>query len=139
MELPEEFLKNRLYENASDDKKLSKEDVDNYFKDYLDDVKWSIIQKRIVKENEVKVEHRDVNDAAKGLIRGQFGASPQFADQLEQNIDEFANNYLSAEEGKNYRQIYSKLINDKVFEVLKGKVSIKEKSISADDFSKLSL
>ena len=138
MELPEEFLKKRLYENTSSDEKLTKEDVDDYFKDYLNDVKWSLIQNRVAKDNQIKVEHPEVIEAAKSLIRSQFGASQQFAEQLEQNIEQFANNYLSTEEGKNYRQLYNKLLNDKISEVLKGKVSIKEKSTSADDFTKLS-
>ena len=137
IELPETFLKERLYENAQTDEKLTIEDIDTHFPDYLNDVKWSLIQNRMVKENDVKVEHTDVVENAKNLIRAQFGASPQFASQLEPNIEEFANNYLSAEEGKNYRQLYSKLINDKIFEILKEKASIKEKSITADDFSKL--
>jgi len=139
IELPEKFLKDRLYENAKQDEKLTNEDVDNYFEDYMKDVKWSLIQGRLMKENDVKVEHTDVVEEAKILIRKQFGASPQFAEQLESSIDEFANNYLSAEEGKNYRQLYNKLTIDKIFSLLKEKVSIKEKSISADDFSKLSI
>jgi trigger factor len=139
IELPENFLKERLYENAAQDEKLTTEDVDNYFEDYLKDIKWSLIQNRLIKENEIKVEHTDVVEEAKNMIRKQFGASPQFAEQLESSIDEFANNYLSAEEGKNYRQLYNKLTVDKVFLLLKEKVSIKEKNISADDFGKLSV
>ncbi len=139
MELPEGFLKNKLYGSTSLDEKLTREDVDNYFSEYLNDVKWSIIQNRIVKDSGVKVEHTEVVEAAKGLIRSQFGASPQFSEQLEENIEQFADNYLRAEEGKNYRQLYNKLINDRIFEALKVKVNIKEKSISADDYSKLSL
>lgn len=139
MELPEDFLKNKLYDNASADEKLTREDIDDYFGEYLNDVKWSIIQNRIVKDSDVKVEHPEVIDAAKGLIRSQFGASPQFSEQLDENIEQFADNYLRAEEGKNYRQLYNKLINDRILEVLKEKVSIKEKSISADDYGKLSL
>ncbi|MEQ9426072.1 MAG: trigger factor [Cyclobacteriaceae bacterium] len=139
IELPEEFLKSKLIERTKTDEELTSEYIEEHFDDYLKDIKWSLFQNRIIKEADLKVEHEEVVEKAKELIRQQFGASPQFADQLEGSIDQFAQNYLTAEEGKNYRQLYSNLIGEKVFDNLKEKVSIKEKSISAEDFSKLEL
>ncbi|MDA0196337.1 MAG: trigger factor [Bacteroidetes bacterium] len=137
IQLPEAFLKSKLVDRSKNDEQLTEDYINEHFSDYMNDVKWSLFQNRIIKKNNLKVEHEEVVEKSKELIRRQFGASPQFAEQLESSIDQFAHNYLTAEEGKNYRQLYSNLINQKVFESLKSHVKAKEKSISAEDFSKL--
>jgi len=144
VQLPEAFLKSKLVDRSKNDEQLTEDYINEHFPNYINDVKWSLFQNRIIKENNLKVEHDEVTEKSKELIRKQFGSSPQFAEQLESSaeqlessIDQFAQNYLTAEEGKNYRQLYSNLINQKVFESLKNKVKAKEKSISAEYFGKL--
>jgi trigger factor len=53
-------------------------------------------------------------------------------------MNNYANQYLSQDNGRNYVQEYEQLLAEKVLVKLKEKMTIVEKSISAEDFKNLS-
>lgn len=132
IDLPDEFLKKwllRTNENITEDL------LDLEYESYARELKWSLIRNKIVKDQEIKVEHEDVNNEAKELIKRQFAGSglPEMNDQL----DTFANNYLQAENGENYMKVFNQLQTNKVLEFIKSEGSVKEKLVSLDEFRKL--
>ena len=52
-------------------------------------------------------------------------------------MDAFADNYLQAENGQNYMRLYQELRDDRVYDLAKEKVSVKEKKVSVDEFKKI--
>jgi trigger factor len=132
---PEEFLKKWL--SVSNEAKVSKEDIDKEFPNYLKELKWSLIKKRITEENNIKVEHADVINKTKELIQAQFGM--RISPELEKNMDNFADNYLKANEGENYMRIYNQLQSESIFSFLKTQFTLQEKKIKPKEFQKLVL
>ncbi|SMD37181.1 trigger factor [Reichenbachiella faecimaris] len=131
MELPDTFLKKWL--EVSNKNNLTKEQIDQDYPLYANDLKWSLIKNKISKDSEIKVEHEEVVEEAKNMIRVQFG-SMGMSDAMEQNIDSFADNYLKGEEGQNYMKLNEKVFNDKVMAYIRANISIKAKEVTADEY-----
>jgi trigger factor len=131
---PDEFLKNWLIE--SNEGKLSREEVEKHYEDYLKDMKWDLISTRIAEDNDIKVEHSDVIGKAKEMIVEQLGG-PAVAEQLRDNLDQFANNYLQGEDGKNYMRVYNQVMFEKVIKHVKENITVTEKKVDVEEFKKL--
>ena len=132
IELPDEFLKKWLLKTNEN---LTEELLDLEYGTYAKELRWSLIRNKILKDQQIKVEHEDVTNEAKELIKQQFAGSglPEMNDQL----DTFANNYLQAENGENYMKVFNKVQGNKVIDYIKGEATIKEKQVSLDEFRKL--
>lgn len=134
-ELPDEFLKNWLL--LSNQGKVTQEQIDKEYDLYTKDLRWNLIKNKIAEANQdnIKVEHNDVMDYTKKMIAEQFGAYGM-ADQLGENMDSFAQNYLQGENGENYRKVNEEMLNKRVLDFIKEKISIKEKKVDLDGFKK---
>jgi trigger factor len=134
-DLPDEFLKNWLL--LSNEGKITQEQIDKEYDLYTKDLRWNLIKNKIAEANQddIKVEHTDVMDYTKKMIAEQFGAYGM-ADQLGENMDSFAQNYLQGENGENYRKVYEEMLNKRVLDFIKEKISIKEKKVDLDGFKK---
>ncbi len=131
IELPDDFLKRWL--ERTNDTQLTKETIDNEYPLYANDLKWSMIKNKIAKDHDIKAEHEEVVDAAKDMIRQQFG-SMGMSEQMEANMDAFADNYLKGEEGQNYMKLHEKVFNDKVFAYIREQITIKAKDVTIDEY-----
>jgi len=134
MEVPDNFLKEWLL--RSNEGKVTQEDIDREFDDYVKGMKWDLIKNHIAEKNEIKVEHEDVVNKAKSMILQQLGGAGA-AEQLMDHMDAFADNYLKAENGQNYMRLYGELRDEKVLELIKNKISIKDKKVTLDEFKKI--
>jgi len=134
MDLPDEFLKRWLL--RTNEGKISEKDLDKEYDVYAKDLKWGLIQNKIVKDHNIKVEHQDVIESTKKMIRAQFAASG-IGDNLEENIVAFADNYLKGENGENYRKIFNQVQGKKISEILKEKINISIKKITPEEFQKI--
>jgi trigger factor len=134
-DLPDEFLKNWLL--LSNEGKITQEQIDKEYDLYTKDLRWNLIKNKIAETNKdnIKVEHADIMDYTKKMIAEQFGAYGM-ADQLGENMDSFAQNYLQGENGENYRKVHEEMLNKKVLDFVKDKISIKEKKVDLDGFKK---
>ncbi|WP_186758370.1 trigger factor [Echinicola salinicaeni] len=134
IELPEAFLKEWLLK--ANDGKVTEADVEKEFPVYAKQLTWSLISNKIAEENEIKAEHEDVIAKTQDMVREQLAASGLGA-QMEDNMDMFVNNYLQGNEGQNYMQMLTAVQNDKVLELVKDKITIKEEKIDVDKFKEL--
>ena len=98
IEIPESFLKDWLL--TSNEGKVTQEDIDREFADYVKSLKWDLIKNKIAKDNEIKVENEEIVNRAKDMIMQQLGG-PGVAEQLKDHLDSFADNYLKGENGQN--------------------------------------
>ena len=129
LEFPEEKLKKILLANTGDQAK-----VDAQFDKSIEELTWHLIKEKLVEQNEVKVEDEDVKNMAKEVTRMQFAQYGML------NIpDEYLEN--SVKEMLKKRETVDNLI-DRCIEVklgvaIKEKVTLKESTVSADDFNKM--
>ncbi len=131
LSLPNDFLKRWI---LSSNKEATEEQVENEFDGYSDSLKWQLIENRIIKDNEIKVENDEVMEYTKGLLATQYGqyGMPTPSDE---ELTNYAQNVLSnQEEGK---KIYDSIYDQKVLTFLKETVKINEKEVSYDDFVKV--
>lgn len=130
IELPDDFLKTWL---KATNEKVSDEDLEKEYPLFSKDLRWSLIMSRIAEENEVNVDPKEVVEDVKVGIRQQF-RQYGMGDEMEDNLDSYATNYLQDKEGQNYMRIFNKLRHDKVMEVVRQKAQLEENTVTADEF-----
>ena len=130
--LPDTFLKRWI--QMSNDKPITAEQIEAEYDQYANGLKWQLIENKIVKENEIKVEHAEVLEYTKGLIANnfaQYGMPVPEAAELEKTANTALENKDEA------RKIYENLYDLKVIAFLKEKVKLNEKEVSYDEFVKI--
>lgn len=129
LEFPDEKLRKILLANTNGDQ----EKVDAQYDKSIEELTWHLIKEQLVEQNEVKVDDEDVRNMAKEVTRMQFAQYGML------NIpDEYLEN--SVKEMLKKRETVDNLI-DRCIEVklgaaLKEKVTLNEKTVSAEEFNK---
>ena len=134
IEVPDAFYKKWILVSNKD--KINEEDLNKDFENYIKELKWSLIVNKVAEENDIKVEHPDVVASAKELIMAQF-ASYGMTDNMSENLDSFAENYLQGNDGQNYMNTFNKVRNDKIMDFIYEKMDISFKKVKPDEFSKI--
>ena len=131
MDLPEEFLKRWL---KATNNELTDEQIEADFDNFMQDLRWQLIKDRLVRDNELKIEEREVKELAKKVAAMQFSQYGMY-NVPEEHLENYAVHILeNEEEGK---RLANKALEDKIVEVIKSKVSLEEKPITYDEFNKL--
>ena len=130
LEFPEEKLRKILLANTNNDE----EKVNAQFDKSIEELTWHLIKEKLVEQNEIKVEDEDVKNMAKEVTRMQFAQYGML------NIpDEYLEN--SVKEMMKKRETVDNLIDRcievKLGQALKEKVTLKESTVSAEDFNKM--
>lgn len=135
IELPDEFLKDWLYE--SNEGKFSKSQIEEEYAKYADERRWSLVVGRIAEENEFKVEDAEILEESKKFVRSQLGGAMAMSPQIEDMIDSLAERYLNDDNGRMVEQFESQVMYEKVLDFIKGKVKIETKEVSKSEFEKI--
>jgi trigger factor len=136
-EIPVQFLKDWLL--RSNEGKFTSEQIEKEFEYYERDLRWSLIKNKIAKEADLKVENVEVIEGAKDQIKQQLAASNIPLEYFADKLDEFADRYLKEEKGENYMKIFNQILDSKVINQVKNKITTKSKTISVDEFKKLEM
>ena len=129
--LPTEFFKRWL--QVTNEGKLTPEQIEENFDKYERELKWSMIKNKVVEENELKVSNEEVVEATKEKMLAQFNM-PEIPEELLESMNNYANQYLQQDNGRNYIQEYEQLLAEKVLAKLKEQMTVVEKTITAEDF-----
>jgi len=130
--VPEAFLKRWLYENNKE--KFSKEDVEKEFDNFLGDFRWQLVRGYLMNKYELKVEDKDMLEAAKAFAAYQY-AMYGMGNVPEQLITEAAAELLKDE--RRLRNIEENVENEKVIAAVKQNITISSKKISEEKFRAL--
>lgn len=130
-ELPDEFLKRWLL--ATNDK-LTQEDLDKDYVNFAKNLKWTLIENKIIKDNEIEIKYDEVFALAKQRLDAQFRMySPQPI--AEEQLAQYTVQYLQNKENGN--KIFEELKALKTLDHLKTVVTLDKKEITSEDFAKL--
>jgi trigger factor len=130
-ELPDEFLKRWL---KATNEKLTDEELAGGYDDFAKNLKWTLITNKIVTNNDLKIEYKEVFEQAKRQLDAQFRMySPQ--PLAEEQLAQYTVQFLQDKENANRMFEEAKAI--KVLDFLKGIITLNNKEITFKDFSEL--
>lgn len=129
---PDAFLKRWL--KVSDEKKTD-EDIEATYPKIIDDLKFHLIKEKLVEDNGIKVEEEDMKAFARRVAQSQF-AQYGMMSVPDDVLDRYAQDMLKKQETA--RNILDRVVEEKLIEYLKNNVTIDEKTVSLDEFRKLS-
>jgi trigger factor len=130
--LPDEFLKRWL--KVSNENKLSDEQIAEQYDDFAKNLKWTLMENRIMKDNAIEIQSQEVVDLAKKRIDAQFKMySPQ--PLTEEQLEQYAMNFLQNREQSS--RLLDEVRNQKVFEHLKTVITLDSKEIDYNKFLEL--
>lgn len=132
VKVPEAFLKRWLYENNKE--KFTKEDVDKEFDAFLGDFRWQLVRGSLMKKFELKIEDKDMLEAAKAYVAYQY-AMYGMGNVPEEMISEAAVRILKDERQRS--NIEENVENEKVIAAVKEKITLEGKKISEEKFREL--
>ncbi len=135
MTVPDNFFKKWLI--ATNQENTDEANIEKDYDKYVKELKWMLIKDKLLNKFDLKVENEEVSDKAKALFRNYLLSSGLANEQMEASLDSFAQNYLQAENGKNYMNLYEQIKNEKVFAAIKENSTIKNKQVSFDEFKKV--
>lgn len=136
IELPEDFIKDYLF--ILNQGKFTKEQIEKDYPLYSKEIKWGLIRNKIIKELEYKVTDNELKEEARKIMKQRLmqyggGEMPEMGDLL----NTLADNYLKQDNGKNVNGLIENILFNKTIDFVKEKVTIKEKEISKEEFTKL--
>ncbi|MCX2473375.1 trigger factor [Pedobacter sp. MC2016-05] len=130
-DLPDDFLRRWL---KATNEKLTDEELAEGYDDFAKNLKWTLIENKIIKDNSIEIKYEDVVAAAKAKLDAQFrmySPSPLPEDQLAQ----YAVQFLQDKENAN--RTFEEVKAAKTFEQIKTIVTLDQKEIDYDKFVEL--
>ena len=132
IQLPEAFLKRWL--EFANQGKFTKEDIEKEFPGFAEDFKWQLVRGYLMKKWDLKIEQKDVTDAAEAFVTYQYamcGMSNLPAEILKDAV----NNVLK--DGKQVDRLIEQVEDEKVLAKVKEIATLKSTRISAAKFREL--
>ena len=130
-DLPDEFLKRWL---IATNEKLTPEELTGGYNDFATNLKWTLIENKIIKENNIDIKYEEVFELAKQRLAQQFRMySPQGL--ADEQISQYTVQYLQKKENAN--KIFEDVKAFRVFDHIKAVVTLEQKEILYSDFNKL--
>ena len=129
IKFPEDFLKRWIL--ASSKEEVTAEQIEADFEGYKKSLTWQLIQNKVIKENDLKVEPQDAVEYTKSLLVNQFAQYGMPAPE-DAELESQAKNVLGNQEEAN--RIYDNLYNDKIMQFFKQTVKLNEKALPYDKF-----
>lgn len=130
--LPEEFLKNWLY--RVNEGKFSMEEIEAEFPQFLDMLRWDLIRRKVMKDNNIEITQEDIKAEAKELAMMQFqyyGMHTVADDMLENFVGSILGNK------EEVHKLYDKVGERKVIEAIAAQMKVNEKNVTPEEFQKL--
>ena len=131
VEFPEKFLKKWLKltnENATEDL------IENDFPNILNDIKYQLAKEQIIKDNDIKTEPSDVQELATQVAQAQF-AQYGMSNLPVEMLQDYVKRMLEKEETVN--GLFARVVENKIAAWLKENVSLDEKEVTSEEFSKI--
>ena len=128
---PDETLKRVMLLN---NKERGEEFVEKNYEASIQQLTWHLIKEQLVEANKVKIEDKDVREAAKETARIQFA---QYG--MIQVPEEYVDNYVTEmfKKKENVDAFVDRAVDLKLIEALKKVVTLETKEVTLDEFNKI--
>lgn len=130
-DLPDEFLKRWL---KATNENLAPEELEKGYEDFAKNLKWTLIENKIVKDNNIEIKYEDIFETAKKRLDAQFRMySPQPV--AEEQLAQYTVQFLQNKENAN--RIIEEVKANKVFDYLKTVITLDKQEIEYEKFMEL--
>lgn len=130
LQLPDAFLKRWLM--AVNEKPITQEELEKDYENYSKAMQWRLIENKIIKDNEIKVDAEEAKAEAKAFISGEYARYGQ--QPTEEDLEKISKDLLSKE--KEAQKIFENIYSKKVLDLIKQKCTLQPKELSYDEFFK---
>jgi trigger factor len=131
MDFPSAFLKRWI--KLTNEKPISEEQIENEFPAFEKNLKWSLIVKKVSKENKVDVSMEEVKQRTAEQIRQQM-MSYGIGEMPDEEMEKFVANMMARKD--HATQTRETLLEEKLFDYFKEQINTKNKKISLEEFYK---
>lgn len=131
LSLPHDFLRKWLLQSNDG---LTEEQIDKDYDNYTKDLRWRLIENKIVSNNEIKIEEEEILGQARESIKRQFAAYGS-AGMDESFFNDFAQKMVAKEDER--RKIVDQLLDEKLLTLFKDTFKLTDKEVSFDEFVNL--
>ena len=127
MQFPAEFLKRWL--QTGGEKEKSADEAEAEFPLFSNQLKWTLISDKLMKENQLDVTNAELRDYMKAEVMRYFGTMNMGGDTswMESYIDRMM------KDEKQVDSSYRRLITEKLFSWMESQVKPKEKEVSPEE------
>ncbi len=129
MEFPGEFLK-RWLQVGSEERKTA-EQAEEEFPIFSNQLKWTLISDKIVKENKLDVSAEELKESMKAEVMRYFGSMNMGEDTSW--LDSYVDRMMKDE--KQIDASYRRLVTDKLFAWVQGEVKPIEKEVTGEELT----
>jgi FKBP-type peptidyl-prolyl cis-trans isomerase (trigger factor) len=132
LELPDDFLKRWLME--SNEGKITEDKIDEEYDQYSKALKWQLIQNKIITDHKVEVKQEEIKAYIKDYLEQQLHIHDD-GDEARERLNGIVDSVMQNKE--EVGKIYDQLLDQKMKELLKSTLKLRNKKVSYDDFIKL--
>ena len=129
-DLPDEFLKKWLRTNQENP--VTDEQIDQEYPELKENMKWQLVENKVMKDNSIEIAQEEVIEYTKGLIASQMRQYGQEPDPS--SLDGIAANVLQNREEA--QRITDQLASQKLLDHYKNTVKLDIKEVTFDEFIK---
>jgi trigger factor len=128
LQLPADFLKR--YIEIGGEKQKTKDEVEAEYPQFENQLKWTLISDKIIKENNLEVTEEELRENMRKEIMGYFGQMNlgEDASWMESYVDRMM------KDEKQVDNSYRRLITEKLFNWLESQVTPEEKETTSEEF-----
>lgn len=131
LQFPDALLKRVMLNNNKD---KGEKFVDDNYEASIKELRWHLMKEQLVAANGIKVDDKDVKNAAKEATRAQF-VQYGMSNVPDEYLEKYAEDMLK--ERKNIDSLVDRAIDVKLIGALKAVVKLNRKSVSLDDFNNI--
>ena len=130
-DLPADFLKKWLA--TAGEKPLTAEEATAEYEKSEKGLRYQLIEGKIMTDNNIKIDYKELVDYAKGFIRSQMAQFGNLNPE-EKELEDIAGRILQNQEEA--QKLQAQLISHKLLAFFKEKITFKTKEVSYEDFIK---
>ncbi|WP_291723986.1 trigger factor [Bernardetia sp.] len=135
IDLPDEFLKRWLA--FANEGKFTAEQIEEEYPEFVKEMKWSLIQNRILKDKEVEITREDIIAEARKEVQNMMMRMGGGMQLPESQMDSMAESFLQADNGKHYQQIATQAMRQRSMEAVRESVTLNDKVVTEEEFAEI--
>ena len=133
IDLPQEFLKRWIKTQGENKQMKTDEEVEHEYPSFVNQLKWSLITDRLIRENNMQIAPDEIRTFAKQQLLGYMGM--QNLDDEQQWVKDYIDRMMK--DKKYVEDAYNRLQTQKLFDWAETQVKADETPITKEEFIKM--